>query len=237
LKIDNIALHQFFIEKEITHLHHANTISSSITYINNGGLLSRGDVEKNGLFQTTQDSDEDDKLFDVWSDVFLDTLDLHKYFSRQNIYGPVLFKFNIDFLLNDDIDIWITKNNPIYWDKSLPLHDKYFQGIDELRSLWDDYEEQKKMITIRKPNKPVLFDSLVQIIVDDPEVIIYKETNLYTETKNALSIATEKQKSIREKFVPRKCGYCYCKENYLNEVPTDKLAKLFLPQEHPRFPK
>ena len=153
MKISNRELHTFLLSKDINYVYHANTVSTSITYIQNGGLLSRGDVEDKKLNQTIQSSDDDDKLFDVWNDVFIDTHDLHSHFPRQNLYGPVLFKFNIDFLLIDDIDIWITKDNPIYWNKSLSDKDKYFQSIDELKELWDSIECQKRMTTIRKPNK------------------------------------------------------------------------------------
>ena len=99
MKLNNLELHKFFQEKGITHLYHANTVTTSISFIQAGGLLSRGDVEKNDLLQTAQESDGVDKTFDVWNDIFLDTADLHKLFSRQNRYGPVLFVFDVNLLL------------------------------------------------------------------------------------------------------------------------------------------
>ncbi len=54
------------------------------------------------LFQTPQLSDEIDKVVDVWNDVFFDSQDLHGYFPRQNLYGPVSFKFSIDLILNPE---------------------------------------------------------------------------------------------------------------------------------------
>ena len=115
MKLNNSELHALFVEKDITHLHHANTVATSITFIESGGLLSRADVEDHNLCQTVQASDDEDKQFDVWHDVFVDTADLHEWFGRQNIYGPILFKFNIVFLLSDELEVWVTKNNPMYW--------------------------------------------------------------------------------------------------------------------------
>ncbi|MUK31927.1 hypothetical protein GNP44_17800 [Aliivibrio fischeri] len=236
MKLNNIALHEFFREKSISHLHHANTVATSISFILSGGLLSRGDIERSTLTQTIQASDDEDKEFNVWDDVFLDTADLHGYFPRQNLYGPVLFKLNISFLLEDNVDVWITKDNPMYWTASVPVEDRYFQSVDELRDNWDQYERQKKMITIRKPGRPVLFSSLEEITIDDPRIQIYGDTHVANEMIKALSSATENFHGLREKIKLRECGGCYCRDNYLHQVPTEQSARLFLPKEHTHFP-
>jgi hypothetical protein len=236
LKIDNLRLHAFFFKNGITHLHHANSIASSTSFIEAGGLLSRGDMERSGLFQTVQDSDDADKECDVWDDVFVDTADLHGLFPRQNLYGPVLFKFNIDFLLKDEVDIWITKNNPMYWDDGLSNDEKYFQGIDDLIAHWDDFEKQRKMVTIRKPCRPVLFKSLVELLLDDPRVKIYNTTTPLTEAKSALYKCTENEIQLRELMTIRECSWCFCQDNYLKQVSTEQVARLFLPKGHEHFP-
>ncbi|MUK47531.1 hypothetical protein GNP79_18495 [Aliivibrio fischeri] len=236
MKLNNLELHQFFQEKEILHLHHANTVATSVSFILSGGLLSRGDIEHSTLTQTIQESDEEDKEFDVWHDVFLDTADLHGYFPRQNLYGPVLFKFDINFLLQDDVDVWITKNNPMYWTAALSNEERYFQSVDELRSSWDQYERQKKMITIRKPGRPVLFSALEEIVIDDPRIQIHGDTHMFNEMKTALFSSTEGFQGLRDKFIIRECGYCYCRDNYLHQVSTEQSARLFLPKEHIHFP-
>lgn len=236
MKLDNIELYQFLKGKEILYLYHANTVATSVSFILSGGLLSRGNIDRSRLTQTIQASDDEDKEFDVWDDVFLDTADLHGYFPRQNLYGPVLFKFKICFLLNDDVDIWITKNNPMYWDSTLSDEDKYFQSVEELIEKWDSYDRQKKMITIRKASVPVLFSVLDEIRLDDPEIIIHGDTNVFIEMKNALFSATEGFHALRTKFKVRKCSHCYCKNNYLNQVTPEQSARLFLPKEHLHFP-
>ena len=94
-------------------LYHANTVSTSITFIENNALLSRHFVESNNLFQSNQPSDKEDKLFDVWDHVFLDGEDLHKRYSRANKYGPVLFRFKLELLTSPQFqNVFITKTNP-----------------------------------------------------------------------------------------------------------------------------
>ena len=236
MKLNNIALYEFFQEKSITHLHHANTVATSISFILSGGLLSRGDVERKTLTQTAQASDDEDKEFDVWDDVFLDTADLHGYFPRQNLYGPVLFKLNVSFLLEDNVDVWITKDNPMYWNNTVSFEDRYFQSVDELRTDWDKYERQKKMITIRKPGRPVVFSALEEIILDDPRIQIYGGVHLGNEMIKALTSATASDKELQKKLKLRECRSCYCRDNYLRQVSVEQSARLFLPKEHEHFP-
>ncbi|MBN3199741.1 hypothetical protein H5A20_13610 [Pectobacterium brasiliense] len=235
MKLDNFALYEILKRRGVSHFYHANTVATSITFLEEGGLLSRGSIEKEDLIQTRQSSDEDDKEFDVWSDVFIDIVDLHGLFPRQNLYGPVLFKFNTDLLLGDNLDIWITKNNPIYWNSQTQKQDKYFQSIKELKKNWDNYPIQQKMFTVRKPGKPILFKYLEEIILDNPKVIIGDDVFLYEEAMNALKRATKGSPALRKKIIMRECTNCFCRSNYLNQVSTKELGKLFLPVCHPDF--
>lgn len=237
MKINNLRLHQFLTEENITHFYHANSLATASSFIEENGLLSRGCVEERGLFQTTQSSDEMDKKHDVWGDIFIDTVDLHGYFPRQNLYGPVLFKFTTDFLLKNEVDIWVTKDNPIYWNESTTNEQKYFQGIDELIQRWDEFDRQKKMFTIRKPGTPMLFESLEEIILDDPKVNIYNEISPFCEAKDILHNLTNNNPELRRLVVQRECSRCFCHDNYLNQIPTEQIARLFLPYAHHNFPK
>jgi hypothetical protein len=235
MKIDNILLYNFLREKGINCFYHANTVSTSITFIENNGLLSRGLIETNGLHQTSQDSDTEDKLFDVWDDIFIDTVDLHGFFPRQNLYGPVLFEIDNAFLLDDNLDIWITKNNPMFWNENLSQEDKYFQGFEDLNANWEEYATQRKMFTIRKALRPVLFNYTRRIILDNPDVRIYGDTSLFAEARNSIYNATEGFPEFRVMLSIRECGYCYCRANYLRQFTPNHLSKLFLPRQHRRF--
>lgn len=241
MKISRFELYQYLKSQNVTHLYHANTVSTSCTFINNNGLLSRGAIEKRGLFQTAQDSDEKDKLYDVWDDIFLDITDLHGHFPRQNFYGPVLFKFSLDILLSPSItEIWITKGNPIDWTGAKDTEKLYFKDINELQQD-KTYPFYQRMITIRKMNNPLPFSPyLDSIILDNPMVkITYnceggeKEVvHLYKSAHELLISCLEKNNLSTDLLIARGCcsNPCYCRKNYLvTSVP--KLEKLFLVKE------
>ncbi|MFP1754888.1 hypothetical protein [Lonsdalea quercina] len=232
MKIDNIQPHSFLRSQDIIHLHHANTVATAISFIKNGGLVSRGDIERLGAFQTKQESDHEDKQYDVWEDVFLDTVDLHGFFSRQNLYGPVLFKFNIDFLLCEDLDIWITKANPMFWTQNMSPDERYFQGMPDILMNWDNFNRQHKMITIRKPYHPILFQYLEKIVLDDPNVQIYNDTIPYDVAQKSLCIELKNAQLPLTLLTKRHCKRCFCHSNYLKQLATEKISNLFLTPQH-----
>jgi hypothetical protein len=232
MKLDNRLLHKLLLENGITHLHHANTVATSLTFLKQGGLLSRGAVQRRGLFQTAQKSDRKDRIYDVWNDIFLDTHDLHGHFPRQNLYGPVLFKFSIDFLLHTRSEIWVTKNNPVYWRPSMRIREKYFSSVREVRKTWDQYEPQKRMITIKNNSRPVFFKYLQEIILDDPDLLIDEEL-VYGLAKQALQRMIKKA-DLDVRIKKRTCSKaCYCKQNYLDDaMSVQTLQRLFYPLEN-----
>ncbi len=67
----NDDLKQVLLNKNVNHLYHANSVATACTFLENGGLLSRGLVEKLNLYQTPQESNEQDKKMDVFNDIFL----------------------------------------------------------------------------------------------------------------------------------------------------------------------
>lgn len=217
--------------KGITHLYHANTVRTACTFIRSGGLLSRGAVEDLGLQQTPQNSDEKDKQFDVWYDIFLDSSDLHTLFNRQNHYGPVLFKFNVDILTKTDLpSLWVTTNNPIYWADDSTLEDRYFQTVEELNNGYTN-KSFRQMITLRNTTSPLLFEPfLEEIILDDPCVRV-GGVSMVDEAKAALTSAISENEFIFnnvERSI-RNCYNCWCRDNYLNQRSAHELKLAFLP--------
>lgn len=235
MKLNNKELYELFRQRGVKNLFHANTVATSITFIEQGGLLSRQQIENKNLYQTAQTSDDIDKQFDIFDDIFLDTADLHKHFSRQNHYGPVLFKFKLELILDTELDIWITKDNPIYWESFPRLENKYFHSVEELSEKWNEYEIQRKMFTIRKPRKPILFENLESIILDNPKVKTTHNTCLKSESEKALKYALAGDKHLKEILAWRECGHCFCTDNYQKQVDAPELAKKFLPIDHAEF--
>jgi len=231
MRLSNQELYDFFIEKEILALYHANTVGTAITYFNNGGLMSRGLVERAGLFQTIQSSDEVDKALGVWNDTFIDTTDLHSYFNRENHYGPVLFEFDRELINNEKFEIWITKNNPIYWNQETSIEDRYFQNMKELREKWDGIQRQRKMIIIRNANKPILFNYVRRVIVDDPKVSIPNgeiKVHVFNEVFHRIKATISDTHPLKGKFITRTCNSCWCTSNYLNQRTASEIKRLFL---------
>ncbi|CAM1362207.1 conserved hypothetical protein [Tenacibaculum litoreum] len=232
MRLNNQILYDFFIEKNIPVLYHANTVKTSLTYFQQNGLLSRGAVEQLGLVQTTQSSDEADQVLNVWNDIFLDSTDLHSFFGRQNYYGPILFELDITFLQNYDCEIWITKDNPIYWSTDSTDEERYFQNVDELREDWGKYQRQKKMITIRNNSTPILFDYVRKVIVDDPRVKIPDGNgdyiHLFNEAVTLIKELVPDGHILKGKFITRDCTNCWCRDNYLTQVVQNELKRLFL---------
>jgi hypothetical protein len=170
-------------EKGVEFLYHANTVLTSLTFLKAGALLSRGYVEANGLVQTEQRSDAEDKEFDVWDHVFLDAMDLHQRWNRPNIYGPVLFKIKLDLLSSPKFPgCYVTKGNPMYWKGFTPMASRFYSKIETLR---DDFLSGKKqdgriMFTFRAPGTGInLSKYLDSVIIDTPRILF--KTSLGTD--------------------------------------------------------
>lgn len=166
----NACIKEILLEKDITHLYHANTVGTACTFLENNGLLSRGYVEDNGLRQTPQESDAIDKSVDVYYDIFFDSVDIHERVKCLNHYGPVVFVYSVDLL--DDLpegSIRITKDNPIRWHPGMTEEEKYFMTEDALRTYYNKGTFEQHL-TIRHQVQPLPFTHLEKIILDDPGI-------------------------------------------------------------------
>jgi hypothetical protein len=202
-----------------THLHHANSVTTSSTFLEQGALLSRGFVEDNKLKQTPQGSDQIDKKYNIWHRVFIDHVDIHDRGGRRkgpNQYGPALFVLDLDVLLGlpAGTDIQLTKRNPIYWYDNQPDAERYFQTLDELtKSIhFGDFD---KMLVIQTPTGKIdLPNRQAQLILDDPQRKLSSGEDAYShaETRLKASAAAGRIKASIEK---RDCqADCICLKKY-----------------------
>lgn len=118
--------------KGVDLLFHANTVATSLTFLNSNGLLSRQYVEENGLTQTKQYTDSTDKILGVYNDIFFDSCDIHARASRSNLYGPVLFVYDVRLLEIYESVLGITKSNPCRWNTAMSFEERYFQSPEEV---------------------------------------------------------------------------------------------------------
>lgn len=232
MQLDNIELYNQLISKGVNYLYHANSLTTSLGFINNGGLLSRSEMERRGIAQTEQTSDNIDKYFNVWNDIFLDTIDLHGYrysgYSRQNFYGPVLFILKTELFLEHSFEnVWITNNNPTNWVEDSEEHDRYFNTVDDYIQNMNN-SRQQKMITIRNINVEIPFNKyLYSIKLDDPSKNLPNtNVNTYDYALDKL-VSTANISNLDVSIDIHECDNCFCTVNYDNMDEID-FEKYFL---------
>ncbi|NMA85012.1 MAG: hypothetical protein GX962_14250 [Epulopiscium sp.] len=212
--------------KGIKYLYHANTVLTSCTFLKNSGLLSRGAVESHNLRQTYQYTDQIDKQYNIWYDIFLDNCDIHKRGSNRNLYGPVLFCFDLKILLRKALPpIYITKKNPSNWDNTDHKGDRYFQSIEELEKEYI-FGTYGHTITLKNTNQVLPFGrDLKQIIIDDPQV-----DNLYKNAVEEIIKAGKKGNinNIKNLIIRRECNLnCKCEQYYYeNKMDLNRLFSM-----------
>lgn len=207
----NETIKKILTEKGITHLYHVNSVATACTFLENGGLLSRGAVEDRGLLQTPQVTDDKDKAVDVFYDIFFDSVDIHQRIRKLNYYGPIVFVFSIDLI--DTLpqeSIKITKDNPIRWTPNMTECEKYFLSEDELRLRFTKGSFTQHL-TVCHQTVPLSFDYLEKIIIDNPGV---DDTSYFENAHHHLQGLIE-QYAAGIPLEIRQCSFdCGCQKQY-----------------------
>lgn len=178
--LDSTKVYQILKEKGIANLHHANTVGSSKTFLEKKALLSREYVKRENLYQTPQDSDEKDINYGINDYLFLDAKDLADYFGKPNEYGPVLFKFNLDLLLDPEIPtIRISRNNPCYWKVGDAINERYYNDLEDFKTEYltgNKLRDGRTMFMLTtKQGKLSLTEYLISVSVDNPNLWVFFE--------------------------------------------------------------
>jgi hypothetical protein len=176
-------------------------------------------VEKKGLAQTTQPSDNIDKKYGIWNRVFLDHVDIHHRAGAKkgpNEYGPVLFVFDLELLrkLPPEADILVTKRNPIHWRDGEVDAERFYLTAKEL-SQELSFGDFDKMLVIETPTGTVKFtDKTVKIAVDDPQRKIRSDEDAYAHAEKRLKAAAARG-GITISIQPHDCrDDCICIRKY-----------------------
>ncbi len=199
-------------------LHHANTVTTSCTFLEQGGLLSRGYVEDHGFAQTPQYTDAADQAYGIWHDVFVDTVDIHFRAGRvkgPNQYGPVLFVLNLSILLHlpAGSEVLVTKHNPTKWTHGQPDDARWYLTQDEL-SQHISIGDFDQMIVIRTPQGRVDFEPKVRIALDNPQRKMTSGADAYAHAEGRIKAAAAAGhvNAVLAQHVCR--GDCVCVETY-----------------------
>ena len=112
--------------KDNIFFYHANSVSTSSEFIKHKKIFSRDFGENSGFKQSEQSSDEVDRDFDIYNDIFFDNSDIAQKITSA--YGPITFVLKATAILDSDIEVRITKKNPVYWKEKA----EYFEGLAEL---------------------------------------------------------------------------------------------------------
>jgi len=114
-------------------IYHANSVITACQFLRTSSLMSRGTVERKELYQTPQKSDQTDRQYGIWFDIFVDSVDIHARAKTVNAYGPVLFVIDSELIKNTYTGkVWVTKLNPTKWNDK--THEqKWFVSSDNLK--------------------------------------------------------------------------------------------------------
>ena len=238
--LDKLELYKILKGKGITHLFHANTVSTSVTFLENKNLLSRNYIENNRLHQTPQYSDKKDKDFGIFDEIFLDFIDIHKEWNRYNKYGTFLFVFSIEILKSDQINtLRITKKNPVNWKNSETDNDWYYSDLKEFEANYRKGNRLKdigSMLILKNiDGKLPLRPYLCNMILDNPNLFVnYKNEKTYLANLIGSKLSdiveengfTDIDRGLRHKHTLWKCT-CWINYNSMLLYDLKKLKLLF----------
>lgn len=198
----NAKIKQVLLNHNVRHLYHTNTVETSLSFLKSGGLLSRGLCEEMGLPQTRQYTDYDDKKYNIYYDIFFDSMEIQRR-TGVSYYGPVLFVYNVDVLDSvKEESIRITKKNPDKWKNTTREYERYFIEIDELSFCFDE-NNFGQHITLKNQKQPLSFDYLEKIVLSDPR----KNDNSLFENAKAAIRETMYDKRLDIPFIIRDYNY------------------------------
>lgn len=228
MDIPSLHVYETLSQKGVTELHHSNSVATACQFIRSRSLLSRGTVERLEVAQTPQESDDTDRRYSIWFDVFLDSVDIHNRASRANVYGPVLFIFDIGIIhKNSTGRIWVTKENPTKWANK-EEEDRWFQNKTDLE---ENFVKGRfdQMIVLRHCGGELPFKKhLKKIVLDDPKRHTSDDIDYYSMAVGALHLAMQ-DAGVDVPIERRQCGdKCKCKD-YWGES-NKRLSGMFDPK-------
>ncbi|MFC6100318.1 hypothetical protein [Olivibacter domesticus] len=210
-------VYEILVQKGVEYLFHANSVATASMFLKYRSLMSRGNTERNGLKQTPQTSDDVDKRYSVWYDIFLDAVDIHRRASKINAYGPVTFVIDVKILdRNNTGRIWVTKLNPTKWANKSEKH-RWFQNKQDLEENFFVGRFDQMLVLRHCGGELPLKNYISKIIVDDPQIQDNTGVDFYSMAVGALKISM----SESELKIPIERRICIPRCNCLNMYKLD----------------
>ncbi len=210
MDISSEQVYEALAAKGVANIHHANSVITACQFLRTGSLMSRGTVDRNGLFQTKQASDDIDKKYGIWFDVFADSVDIHDRAKWANKYGPVTFVLDIKLIEEASTGrVWVTKLNPTKWEGK-SREECWFSSAEDLKAYFVKgcFDQ---MIVFRHCGGILPFkDYLKEIILDNPKIKTEEdEVDYYSMAFGALRLSMTEGRidvPLHKRVCPPECS-------------------------------
>ncbi len=229
MEISSVNVYKKLLDSNVSEIYHSNSLLTSCLFLQKRRIISRGNVSRDGYYQTSQSSDKIDKKYGIWHDIFFDTVDIHKRASRRNQYGAITFVLDVEILKKLYTGkIWVTKKNPTKWG-DIKTKDRWFQNKIDLDTnlIIGNFDQ---MLVLRHCGGSLPFDKyLKRIIVDNPQQKdTFSNLDFLSEAIGAIKLA-QHIGNLEVPLINRNCNsFCKCHKEYENK---DILFKMFSPKK------
>lgn len=209
MDIPSKKVYEILSERGVKDIYHANSLITACQFLRQGSLMSRGTVERKGLFQTKQKSDAIDQKHGIWFDVFVDSVDIHDRAKRANAYGPVLFVLGAKIVECAYTGrVWVTKLNPTKW-AGKSRAERWFSSGEDLKSNFVRGRFDQAIVFRHCGGELPFKDYLKEIILDDPQIETKRdEVDYYSMAFGALRLSMTEGRldvPIRKRDCSEKC--------------------------------
>lgn len=202
---------QVLRDKGVTSLYHADTVATSLLYLESGGLLPGDAWEVSGVMPPSRRRDAETRPLGRFHDVFFASCDEHDRVHRYNLYGPVLYVYSLEVL--DQLagqEVLITREHPLRWAGERG-EELYFRSVQEMQEQFCA-GDICQYVAVRNAHEPIGFDCLQEIVLDDPNI----ENDNFFRAFSKIS-KLKKQKGIEAPLTVRQCRKCqkkFCRRSY-----------------------
>lgn len=230
MEIDNNQLYNFLKFNGLKYLYYTTNVLTTNELIKVGGFISIKKANDLKLSYSEYHKKSFYQKFDIYEDIFFNSFDYHNFYLRPNYFGNVSFQVSIEILIDEATPpIAITKNNPLYWNKS--IKNMYYKDMDEyIKDFYkgiNNIELYQQMCYVFKNCKDIIpFEPyLKSIIVDNPKFKVKKRDIFKISFKELRKTIKESNSKIN--LVERTCSNrCICKISY-QDMEEDKLLQLY----------